>query len=195
MKTLWDVYGRRLERLMAEEQQVATSLALANTKGRMQSLTCEKERISRMQKELAPVLKSLAKKEKDRWLINAKVFMEEERETSWKKEITASINGNYCGYDIACAMRIMEDLWLNNHLDRSLSILYSGRHIPDVYDRIRELVLTYSHKGLEFYEASQRGPLTRAQEERLQQIRQTKRALLVPQKVIKLIPSKNEETK
>lgn len=190
MKTLWSVFGKRLEQLIEEEHQIDKKLASSNTEGRTRSLTSQKERVVKLREELAPKLKSLAKKEKQTWFINAKAFMTEEEQDIWKKEVNHSINGIYCGYDIASAMVILEDLWLNQDMDRSVSLLRRAGHLPNGYDRVRELVLKYSHMGPEFYEASKRVPLTREQEERLQQIRSTKRALMVPQKVLRISPPK-----
>lgn len=62
MKTLWSVFGKRLEQLIEEEQEIERSLASANTEWRIQNLTREKKRIVKMREELSPTLKSLAKK-------------------------------------------------------------------------------------------------------------------------------------
>lgn len=192
MKTLWSVFGKRLEQLIEEEQEIERSLASANTEWHIQNLTREKKRIVKMREELSPTLKSLAKKDKEKWLINAKAFMTEEDQVTWKKEVNASINGIYCGYDIASAMVILEDLWLNCDMDRAVYLLRRAGHLPNGYERVRELMLQYSNMGPEFYEASKRGPLTRKQEERLQQIRSTKRTLMVPQKILRITPPKNK---
>lgn len=198
MKTLFFLNGKKLEYLTDEMIDLySKKLCLENdcyngmkemtgerkiftSEERLQKCKMEIKRVEKKREDVLEKMKQKAINQAPQWQLIGREWMNAFQYVSWEHEVIQSITGIYCGYDIAASLEIMQSLENKEKMTSALQILKRQKHSPYGYQRVRELILNYSSKGPEFYEASKLAPLSNAEKEKIRDIRSSRMALIVP---------------
>ena len=109
----------------------------------------------REQEEAANAIESIPS-----WIKRGYALIFPERYNEWVQCVSIRATDIYHGMDLEAALEIMEALEKGASMEDAKKILANQDHSPSSESMVRNIVLSFSSKGLEFWEATVRGEIS-----------------------------------